>query len=93
MDLSVHEFKPLARRHGISEARMLEAIADCRVPLFITNLITGDDDLVLLLGRDRSGVPLEIMGREITDGTVVVFHAMRRRPGYADLHRQLEGRR
>ena len=93
MDLSVHEFKPSARRHGISEARMLEAIADCRAPLFITNLISGDDDVVLLLGHDRSGVPLEIMGREITDGTVVVFHAMRRRPAYADLHRQLEGRR
>ena len=93
MDLSVREFKPSARRHGISEARMLEAIADCRAPLFITNPITGDDDLVLLLGHDRSGVPLEIMGREMTDGTVVVFHAMRRRPGYTDLHRQLEGRR
>lgn len=70
---------------------MREAIADCRAPLFVVNPMTGDDDLVLLLGHDSAGVPLEIVGRELPDGTVIIFHAMRRRPAYRALHRRLEG--
>ena len=93
MDVVVREIKPSARRHGISEARILQAIAESAGVYATENPLTGDDDLLLLLGHDQAGVPLEVVARELEDGSLVVFHAMVMRPAYRDLLRELEGRR
>jgi hypothetical protein len=51
--------------------------------------LTGQDDLVLFLGQDQHGVPLEVMGREWGDGQVTLFHAMRMRPRYDEAYEEV----
>lgn len=49
----------------------------------------GDEDLVIFLGPDLNGVPLEVMGVELADGNLVVVHAMKLRPKYRDAYQQV----
>lgn len=64
-------------RHGISRERVRQVVETCRSPLY-----SDDDDragLVLYLGLDGLGVPLEIVGVEMADGDLLIIHAMRLR--------------
>ena len=91
VDVAIRAIKPSARRHGVSEDRIREAIAACPQVLLVLGHPGGAVDLVLFLGRDRHGVLLEVVGREHEDGTVTVFHAMRMRPAYRVLHAHMSG--
>ena len=44
----------------------------------------GEEDLVIFLGPDQHGVPLEVVGVELAGDELLVIHAMRLRPRYAD---------
>ena len=73
-------FRGSASRHGISEERSRHVVLHCVRPLYPSS---EGDDLVLFLGPDANGVPLEVVAVERADGGYVVIHAMRLRPGYA----------
>jgi hypothetical protein len=46
------------------------------------------DEAVLFLGDDDVGARLEVVGVELSDGTLRVIHAMAMRPGYQDLYEE-----
>ena len=71
-------FRPSADRHGISEARIREAVASCPLPL-VAPAESELQDLLLFLGPDANGVPLEVVAVEQTDGNLIVIDAMRLR--------------
>jgi hypothetical protein len=72
-------FRRSASKHGIDQARIRR-----RCPLYPPEPTPDDHDLVLFLGPDQSGVPLEVVAVELADGDLLVIHAMRMRPRYAD---------
>jgi hypothetical protein len=85
MDDDPHiEFAPSAARHRIGRERVRFVIGHCQGPLYVPDADRDDADLVLFLGPDSNGVPLEIGAIEAEDGGLVVIHAMRLRPKYRD---------
>lgn len=75
-------FARSAARHGISRERMRHIVETCRFPLY-----SDDEDragLVLFLGSDTHGVPLEVAGIEIADDDLLIIHAMRLRTSNLD---------
>lgn len=91
MDVRIRAITSSAFRHGISSERIHEAIKSCREELGVPKHGGGDIDLVLYLGRDQNGVPLEVVAREHDDGSITVFHAMRMRPAYRKLLASMSG--
>ncbi len=69
---------PSARKHGISDQRMLHVVRSCPLPLEHP----GRAGQVLFLGPDQHGVPLEVAAIEDESGRLTIFHAMRMRPSY-----------
>ncbi len=69
---------PCARRHGISDERMLHVVRTCPLPL---EHPTRAGQLIFL-GPDQHGVPLEVAVGEDDNGELTIFHAMRMRSGY-----------
>lgn len=70
-------FARSAARHGISRERVRHVVETCRSPLY-----SDDADragLVLFVGADAHGIPLEVVGIELTDDVLVIIHAMRLR--------------
>jgi hypothetical protein len=67
-----------ARRHGISDERMLHVVRACPLPL----LHPSRAGQLIYLGPDQHGVPLEVCAFEDDAGELTIFHAMRMRPGY-----------
>lgn len=80
-------FARSAIRHGISQTRARHVVENCRCPLYSAEI--GDEDLVILLGPDLNGVPLEVMGVELADGHLLVVHAMKLRPKYRDDYKRV----
>lgn len=73
-------FAQSASRHRISPDRVRFVVEHCPCPLYPA---TGEQqDLVLFLGADANGVPLEVIGVELDGGNLLVIHAMRLRRGY-----------
>jgi hypothetical protein len=72
------EIRPSARKHGISEERMLYVVRTCPMPLDHP----ADSGQVMYLGPDQRGVPLEVTAFEADNGQLVIVHAMRLRPSY-----------
>ena len=73
-------FRDSASKHGISHERSRHVVEHCVRPLYPAS---EGDDLVLFLGPDANGVPLEVVAVDQADGGCVVIHAMRLRPKYA----------
>ena len=73
-------FRDSAWKHRIDRARARFVVEHCVRPLYPAS---EDDDMVLFLGPDANGVPLEVVAVERADGGWVVIHAMRLRPRYA----------
>ena len=46
-------------------------------------------DVLVFLGPDANGVPLEVVGIEVVRGDLVVIHAMRMRRKYADAYAEV----
>ena len=74
-------FRASASKHGITHERSRYVVEHCVRPL---SPGSGGDDLVLFLGPDSNGVPLEVVAVEQPDDVYVVIHAMRLRPKYAE---------
>ena len=77
-------FARSAARHGISRERVRNVVETCRSPLY-----SDDEDragLVLFVGSDAHGVPLEVVGIEIADDDLLIIHAMRLRARNRDLY-------
>jgi hypothetical protein len=73
-------FRDSASKHGITHERSWYVVKHCVRPLYPAS---EGDDLVLFLGPDANGVPLEVVAVDQADGGCVVIHAMRLRPKYA----------
>ncbi len=75
------KFGPSATRHRISRERIAHVIRNCPMPLWPPE-DGSDPDLVLFLGPDANGVPLEIVAIELANDDLYVIHAMRLRARY-----------
>jgi hypothetical protein len=75
-------FSRSAARHGIAHERSRFVVEHCSCPLYSND--PGRVDLVVFLGPDARGVPLEVFGLELADGSLLVIHAMRLRASYRD---------
>ena len=85
------DFAPSASRHGVSRDRARHVIEHCASPLYPPEDDREDRDLVVFLGPDVRGVPLEIVALETGDDGLYVIHAMRLRRKYeADYWRVTE---
>jgi hypothetical protein len=65
-----------ARRHGVEDEEMLHAYRNA------TDAWAQDEGLVMLVGPDRSGAPLELGVVRSDDGTAVIVHVMKARPKF-----------
>lgn len=81
------EFATSARRHRVGKARALHVVRNPRVR-FIVNDPAGRDDRVVFLGDDQTGRALEVMGVELTDGTLYVIHVMDLRAKYRSAYEE-----
>ena len=77
------ESRPSASKHGISGERARYVVEHCACPLYPPDPDPGDEDLVVFLGPDARGVPLEAVAVEQANGDLLVIHAMRLRETYA----------
>ena len=73
--LRVQDIAPSARRHGIHDDDMRQAL---RNPILVTEL---DEGLTMFTGPARDGTLLEVGVADSRDGPVIV-HAMRARPKF-----------
>ena len=78
----VVRFSRSAARHGIAPDRARFVVEHCPCPLYSSNPV--EVDLIVFLGPDVHGVPLEVIGVELADGGLLVIHAMRLRASYRD---------
>lgn len=86
-------FRASASKHRISPDRARYVVENCACPLFPPDPDPGDEDLVMFLGPDNRGVPLEVVALELANGDFLVIHAMRLRRRYAaDYARVMECR-
>lgn len=71
-------FARSAKRHGISEERAGYVVEHCALPLY-----TPDERahhvVVMFLGLDQHGVPLEVAAIETASEELIIIHAMRLR--------------
>jgi hypothetical protein len=80
-------FARSAKRHGISHERARYVVEHCGVPLY-QPVRAGQHVVVMFLGLDQHGVPLEIAAVEAASEELIVIHAMRlRRKFRSDLER------
>jgi len=75
-------FGSSAARHGISRERARYVVEHCPAPIYSAE--PGHEDLVIFLGSDPRGIPLEVGAVEAADGSLVVIHAMRLRRKHLD---------
>lgn len=85
------EFSRSASRHGISHERVRHAINHCPCPLYQADSRPDDEDLVVFLGPDSRGIPLEVVAIEQASGALLVIHAMRLRRKYAAAYVEVQG--
>ena len=75
-------FTSSATRHGISHERIAYVLEHAPLPTYETG--RRGDLVSLYLGVDRNGVPIEVIGIELSHDVLLVIHAMRlRRSLYA----------
>jgi hypothetical protein len=68
-----------ALKHGLAEASIAHAVT---YPLLVDDQFEEDTPKVLVLGPDRAGNVLEVIGLFDNADDFVVFHAMPARTGY-----------
>jgi hypothetical protein len=61
-------------------------VRHCLCPLYQPNPEAGESDLVLFLGPDQNGVPLEVVAVEQANGDLLVIHIMQMRPKYTETY-------
>jgi len=81
-------FAHSASRQGIANARAAYVIEHCGLPIHGAD--SGRfDEVVLFLGPDWRGVPLEVAAIEGPNGILLVIHAMPVRRSLLDSHRRV----
>ena len=80
-------FAKSAGRHGIGRERARYVVERCIDPVYSAE--PGDEDLVIFLGPDANGVPLEIGAVELADGDLLAIHVMRLRRKHLDSYRRV----
>ncbi len=88
MALRISELKPSAFRHGISEERIRHVVRHATRLFDVPAHPTIEGSMVLIVGLDAAGIPLEVMAREDREGRLTVFHAMRMSRRYEALLRE-----
>jgi len=78
----VIRFSRSATRHGIDPDQSRFVVEHCLCPLYSSD--PDRVDLIVFLGPDIRGVPLEDFGVELADGGLLMIHAMRLRASYRD---------
>jgi hypothetical protein len=69
-------------------------VQHCLYPLYRADPEADEEDLLLILGPDQHGVPLEIVAVELADGDLMVIHAMPMRSKYTgEYAREIRWRR
>jgi hypothetical protein len=76
-------FHSSASRHRVSRARSTYVIEHCGLPFDAV----GGEGVVLYLGDDWSGIPLEVGAVEEGEDLIVI-HAMKLRPKFRDLYEE-----
>lgn len=79
-------FHHSAFKHGIDRERIRHVVRNCPCPLYPATPSADDQDLVLFLGPDQHGVPLEVVALELADESLLVIHAMKLRLSYAEAY-------
>lgn len=77
-------FHASATKHGISRGRPAYVVSNCRCPSYVSDEDREESDLLIFLGADANGIPLEVIGVELDGGDVLVIHAMRLRRKYEE---------
>ncbi len=85
----VIRFHTSAYRHGISPARATFVIEHSGRPLYVVDPSPDEAHLVLFLGPDQRGVPVEVVVVELRGGDLLVIHAMRMRAKYAGAYAEV----
>jgi hypothetical protein len=67
-------FDKSAFKHGYSEGDIIWTL---KTFVYEAPLLDAGDDTYIVVGYDRAGNPLEAAFRELDDGTLYVFHAMK----------------
>ena len=82
-------FANSAARHGIARARSRYVVEHCGQAFSVPAAIDPkwQTERLLFLGDDMNGIPLEVMGIELEQESLLVIHAMKLRPRYRDLYR------
>lgn len=81
-------FSRSASRHGIANERAAYVVEHCPLPFYSANA-AAFDGVVIYLGPDWNGVPLEVAAIEQPDGTLTVIHAMRLRRSFLQDYRRV----
>ncbi|PTA44171.1 hypothetical protein C8054_22000 [Micromonospora sp. RP3T] len=63
-------------------------IEHCGQPYVLAPEPPERPERLLFLGDDKGGVPLEVLGIELLDGTLRVIHSMEMRPKYNRPYRE-----
>ncbi len=82
-------FANSATRQGIARARSRYVVDRCGQAFSVPAAVDPrwQAERVLFLGDDMNGIPLEVMGIELEDDSLLVIHAMKLRPRYRELYR------
>lgn len=75
----MREIHPAALKHGISKADITHVLRQS------IRVIDQDDGSLLHLGAATDGKLLEVVSYPRPDGSELAVHAMKMRPGYANL--------
>ena len=85
-------FADSAFKHGITEDQIRHVIEHWQPPFLIASARDPATDVLLFVGEDAAGVPLEVIAVEEQrwDGEweLVVLHAMRLRPVYRHFYEE-----
>jgi hypothetical protein len=63
---------------------VIYVMQSCPCPFYPPPFEPDGPDLILFLGPDQHGVPLEILALQQTEGDIRVIHAMKMTSKYAD---------
>jgi hypothetical protein len=75
------EFDKSAFKHGYSKEDIIWAL---KTFVYEAPLLDAGDDTYIVVGSNRAGNPLEVAFRELDDGTLYVFHALKAQKKWRD---------
>jgi hypothetical protein len=87
VQLYVKSIKRSAHRHGIGDERIRYVVVNARRVFDVPAHPTIEGVMVLFLGPDPRGVPLEVMARQDDTGGLTIFHANRMSAAYERFYR------